>query len=159
MARFETEPLSIFEKWNQKTTNGANKSLKFIVKWIFPKIVIQVPYQMDEAPLLLTRQRIVPSIKVRYDCALERREQRLQKLRFTVRAQPENHTNIVSQDPYVLVCPGDVYLCFIKMQDRGLCLVRVSVPAGLAPGPQPIQVSAGGSNSPPSLKMTIGARN
>src|SRR5215469_2034925 len=86
MARFETEPLSIFEEWNQKTTNSANKLLEFIVKWIFPKIVIHVPDQMDEAPLLLTRQRIVPSIKIRYDGALEPGKQRLQKLRFTVRA-------------------------------------------------------------------------
>ena len=72
MAGLETESSSIFKKRNQQTTNSANKSLQFIVKWIFPKVVIQVPDQMDKASLLSARERIVPSIKVCYDGALER---------------------------------------------------------------------------------------
>jgi uncharacterized protein (TIGR03437 family) len=46
-------------------------------------------------------------------------------------------------------------LLFAGLTSPGLYLVRIVVPSGLAPGPQPIQVSAGGSKTPTSLVLTV----
>ena len=75
---------------------------------------------MDKAFLLRTRERIVSSIKIGHNGALESRKQWLQKLRFAIRSQPENHPSIVGKNPNVLVCPQDVYPCLIKMHHRSI---------------------------------------
>ena len=111
--RLEAEPLSVFEKRNQQSTNSRDKALEFVVKWILPKIIVQVPDQMDEAFLLRARKRIISSIKIGYDGALEFGKQWFQEFRFTVRPQPENYPSIVGKDPNILVRPRDIYLCFI----------------------------------------------
>jgi hypothetical protein len=72
MAGFEAEPLNVFEKRNQQITDSCDKPLQFIVKWILPKIIVHVSDQMDEAFLLRTGERIVSSIKICHDGALER---------------------------------------------------------------------------------------
>src|SRR6516165_10633787 len=64
MAGFKAEPLNVFENRNQQITNSHDKPLQFIVKRIFPKIIVQVSDQMDEAFLLRARERIISSIKV-----------------------------------------------------------------------------------------------
>src|SRR5260370_31627569 len=103
MAGFEAEPLNVFEKRNQQIADSRDKPLQFIVKWILPKIIVQVSDQMDKAFLLRTRERIVSSIKIGHNGAFESRKQWLQKLRFAIRAQPENHSSIVGKNPNVLV--------------------------------------------------------
>jgi hypothetical protein len=118
--RLEAEPLSVFEKRNQQSTNSRDKALEFVVKWILPKIIVQVPDQMDEAFLLRARKRIISSIKIGYDGALEFGKQWFQEFRFTVRPQPENYPSIVGKDPNILVRPRDIYLCFIEMHYRSI---------------------------------------
>jgi len=108
MAGFKAEPLNVFEKRNQQITDSRDKPLQFIVKWISPKIIVQVSDQMDEAFLLPTRERIVSSIKIGHDGAPESEKQWLQKLRFAILSQPENYPSIVGKNPNVLVCPQDV---------------------------------------------------
>src|SRR5439155_1654279 len=95
MTGFKTEPLSVFEKRNQQAADRRHKPLKFIVKWILPKIIIQVSDQMDEAFLLPTRKRIVSPIKISDDGTLESGKQWLQKLRLAARPQPKNHPRII----------------------------------------------------------------
>jgi uncharacterized protein (TIGR03437 family) len=46
---------------------------------------------------------------------------------------------------------------FAGLTSPGLYLVRIQLPADLTPGPQPIQVSAGASNTRSSLALSIGA--
>jgi uncharacterized protein (TIGR03437 family) len=46
---------------------------------------------------------------------------------------------------------------FAGLITPGLYLVRVAVPSRLAPGPQPVQISAGGVKTRPALALLIGA--
>jgi hypothetical protein len=55
MPRLQAEPLNVFDNRNQQITESRDKSFQFIVKRIFPKVVVQVSDQMDEAFLLRTR--------------------------------------------------------------------------------------------------------
>ena len=71
MAALQAKPLNVFENRNQQITDGHDKALKFLVKRILPKVIIQVSDQMDEAFLLPTGERVVSSIKVGHDSALE----------------------------------------------------------------------------------------
>jgi hypothetical protein len=115
MAGSEAEPSNVFEKRNQQITNSRDKPLQFLIKWILPKIVVQVSDQMNQAFLLPTRERIVSSIKVCHNRALEGGKQWLQKLCSAIWPQFESHPSIVGKHPNVLVCPQDVYPCLIKL--------------------------------------------
>ncbi|SPE30972.1 putative NHL repeat containing protein [Candidatus Sulfopaludibacter sp. SbA3] len=46
---------------------------------------------------------------------------------------------------------------FAGLTSPGLYLVRVVIPSDLAPGPQPIQITAGGLKTRPSLMLMVGA--
>ena len=46
---------------------------------------------------------------------------------------------------------------FAGLTSPGLYLVRVVIPSDLAPGPQPIQITAGGLQTRPSLMLMVGA--
>src|SRR6266851_5066469 len=59
---FEAEPFHVFENRSNQITKTNDKPLKLIVKWIRPKVIVQVSDQMDEAFLLPARKRIVSSI-------------------------------------------------------------------------------------------------
>jgi hypothetical protein len=72
MAALQAEPLNVFENRNQQITEGHDKSLKFLVKRILPKVIIQVSDQMNKAFLLPAGERVVTSIKVGHDSTLER---------------------------------------------------------------------------------------
>ena len=50
-------------------------------------------------------------------------------------------------------------VAFAGLTSPGLYLVRITVPADLAPGPQPIQVSAGTVKTPPTLALMVTAAN
>jgi hypothetical protein len=71
MADLKAEPLNVFENRNQQITEGHDKALKFIVKRILPKVIIQVSDQMNKAFLLPAGERVVSSIKVGHDSTLE----------------------------------------------------------------------------------------
>lgn len=50
-------------------------------------------------------------------------------------------------------------VAFAGLTSPGLYLVRITVPSGLAQGTQPIQVSAAGAKTPPSLAIMIGPQS
>jgi uncharacterized protein (TIGR03437 family) len=50
-------------------------------------------------------------------------------------------------------------VAFAGLTSPGLYLVRTTVPADLAPGPQPIQLSAGGAKTPSSLVLMVASAN
>jgi hypothetical protein len=117
---FEAEPFHVFENRSNQITKTNDKPLKLIVKWIRPKVIVQVSDQMDEAFLLPARKRIVSSIKIGDEGTRETGQQWLQKLSFTVRPQTENHTNVVGKNPDTLICTLDIYFCLVKVHCRSI---------------------------------------
>lgn len=81
MAGFKTEPLNVFENRNQQITNSRDKPLQFIVKGIFPKIIVQVSDQMNEAFLLRARER-VGILRIRWTSSLSMRQARCRWLMY-----------------------------------------------------------------------------
>jgi hypothetical protein len=104
VAGFKAIPVDVFENRTQQVAHSHDKPLKFIIKWIFPKIIVQVSDEMYKAFLLPARKRVVSSIKIRDDGTLEIGKQRFQKLCFAVWPQPKDHVRVVSKNPDVLVC-------------------------------------------------------
>lgn len=71
VARLKAKPVNVFENRSEQITDGYDKPLKLLVKWILPKIIVQVPDQMDQAFLLLARKSVVSPIKIGDDGALK----------------------------------------------------------------------------------------
>ena len=117
---FETEPFNVLENRSNQITETNDKPLKLIVKWILPKVIVQVSDQMDEAFLLPAGKRIVSSIKIGDEGTREAGQQWLQKLCFTVRPQTENYTNVVGKNPDILICTLDTYFCLVNVHCRSV---------------------------------------
>jgi hypothetical protein len=66
MAGFAPELLDIHEHRYQQVAHRRNEMFVLGIKWVFPKIVIQVADQMHEAFLLLAFDRVVAAVEVRH---------------------------------------------------------------------------------------------
>jgi hypothetical protein len=69
VAGLKAKPMNVLENRSEQITDGHDKPLKLLVKWIPPKIIVQVPDQMDQAFLLLARKSVVSPIKIGDDGA------------------------------------------------------------------------------------------
>ena len=116
------QPIHGFHDWFEKFCKARDYQFQFGVKWISKDFVVQIPHQVDEAPLLRAADGIIRGVKIGYQDTLEPCQKLLDHFPFAVVREDVRNLTVAGQNPDKSAFPLDVRPRFVRMYELPLNL-------------------------------------